>query len=212
MGIQNVLPHSTHRSLVLAQYRKPTLVEEAIKGLQQFCDEVWRCEFTCQHNNRTWRCRNTYRKHRDHQFDDEDGLQPPDLLVAPFQCSFDIDAFIRQLWDEIHGLRRLDLSQLQLELRNRARRCHLYRMSTQKTCLACLSNCPTNVLPCTRDRLGLQHAICESCVRRHDIAGPLNETSLARLAECPLGCRFETTCRIRLKPITAGSRVLALDG
>lgn len=120
-------------------------------------------------------------------------------------CRWDPDRFHELVWDELKrlkskraGMRRLAMLALETEIAE---------VSSQRTCLMCLSHCPTNMLPC-RDR---GHGICEDCL--HRFADEVDYNPVLRLKRCPLGCAFtKRSWSIRVKPKTAGPRVLALDG
>lgn len=125
------------------------------------------------------------------------------------ESSYDGDKYVRLLWDAIHSISNggLDVEGMgRKSLADAAQSVGVDMVQSQRTCLACLSNCPTNTLPCR----GVQHSICEACIRRY-MRG--YDSSWAHLTQCPLGCELWTTpWRIRVKPETAGPRILALDG
>jgi hypothetical protein len=192
-------------------------VEETTKGLQKFRDKHWRCEAMDDRDHR--RCRNYWQGHeKGHQFrggahriakPSSDSDSEVDLFAAEFNISLNDESYIPRLWKEISALDGYDDATIKKRLAERARKCGMDKITSQRTCLSCLSNCPTNVLPCSKS--GRQHSICESCIRRY--AGPSNESSRASLKQCPLGCGpFTSPWTIRVKPTTAGPRVLALDG
>jgi hypothetical protein len=197
--------------------RRQSLVDEARAGLERFRDKFWRCEAVDSGR----RCRNYWEGHeKGHQFSpaDEQGLlDSDDMAVGVYRSSYNADYYLERLWDEISHLGRQNADReivVRRRLTDQAQRIRLHEMHSQRTCLACLSNCPTNVLPCRNVR-NVQHAICEQCIRRY--AGPPNESSWAYLSQCPLGCELDcelgtSPWTVRLKPNTAGARILALDG
>ncbi|MBE3046815.1 hypothetical protein IMZ48_30660 [Candidatus Bathyarchaeota archaeon] len=116
---------------------------------------------------------------------------------------------MNRLWEDIYSMSSASQDgggTARRKLADAAQAVGVSKVQSQRTCLACLSNCPTNTLPCR----GVQHSICEPCIWRY-MRG--HESSWAHLSQCPLGCELWTTpWKIRVKPKTAGSRVLALDG
>lgn len=127
------------------------------------------------------------------------------LGVGPYQSSYDPDAFVDQLWEELSRIRTRE--QAMEKLASAATACGVAGVTTQRTCLSCLSNTPTNMLPCVPQ----QHGVCEDCIRRYNpITG---EESMIKLSSCPLGCALtRTPWTIRVKPRTVGPRILTLDG
>lgn len=76
-------------------------------------------------------------------------------------------------------------------------------LRTNRCCLFCLVHRPEYMLPC-------RHAICDACVRRfgtpqHD------EEHCFKVSRCLL-CQATCDLRFRLKPPTAGARILSIDG
>lgn len=191
-----------------AQGRKNDLIEEARRGLERFRARFWRCEAKDSSGQR--RCKNYWEGHvKGHQFDDmgrrTNQASAENLAVGAFQSSYDPEAFSERLWAEVTKLRtRRDAME---QLAPAAVSCSVASITGQRTCLACLSNTPTNMLPC----LPNQHCICEDCIRRssrqHDGGATIGITS------CPLGCSLtKTPWTVRVKPPTAGARILSLDG
>ncbi|KAI0973070.1 hypothetical protein F4678DRAFT_37931 [Xylaria arbuscula] len=172
-----------HESPDEAQKRKNDLVEEARRGLERFRARFWRCEAKDASGQR--RCDN--------------------LSVGKFESHYDPDAFSEQLWGEVTKLRTRQEAINQLA--PAAVSCSVASITSQRTCLACLSNTPTNMLPC----LPKQHCICEDCIRRYSRENTGNV--IIRITSCPLGCSLaKTPWTIRVKPPTAGARILSLDG
>ncbi|KAJ3563826.1 hypothetical protein NPX13_g8067 [Xylaria arbuscula] len=171
-----------HESSDEAQRRKNDLVEEARRGLERFRARFWRCEAKDSSGQR--RCKNYWEGHvKGHQFDNIGGrgvnpVSAENLAVGAFQSSYDPEAFAERLWLEVTKLRsREDATD---KLAPAAVSCSVASITGQRTCLACLSNTPTNMLPC----LPKQHC-------------------------CSL---TKTPWTIRVKPPTAGARILSLDG
>ncbi|KAF5534140.1 calcium-independent phospholipase A2, partial [Fusarium phyllophilum] len=192
------------------QKRKDDLVHEARRGLEQFRDCSWRCEEQDHHGQR--RCKNYFESHRKgHQFDLMDDPSPApgasveNMFVGGHKCSFNPAEFIDNLWEELSKIN--PRASPTKKLASCADKCGIKDVTTQRTCLACLSNTPTNMLPCKPK----QHGICEECIKRYNPG--VGEVSTIRINACPLGCLFTTTpWTIRVKPETAGARILALDG
>jgi len=210
------------------QYQRERLVAETTKALEDFRNTEWRCEAV---DNSGRRCRNYWQGHdKGHQFHGNHRNRPRpvqldslgsdvDIRFDDFRASFDDEGCRQDLWRELSSLDNGNGTDIKAELASRARTCGVNQITSQRTCLSCLSNCPTNVLPCRtpiNSRPGsiyqnIQHAICEACVRRY--AGPPSESSFALISRCPLGCELSRPpWRIRIKPTTAGPRLLALDG
>ncbi len=127
------------------------------------------------------------------------------LLLGDFECSYDPTAILDELWKELQSA--METGQAAKRLSSMARASGITEISSSRTCLTCLSNCPTNVLPCD----SLQHTICEKCLRRFDDVDDSMSTVVVN--QCPLGCRLKgSPWTIRLKPETAGARILSLDG
>jgi len=197
--------------------RREDLVDEARRGLEHFRNRSWRCEAKDSTGQR--RCKNYWNGHeKGHQFElsnitlltnsrrsttsvnSQDGLQ-----VGNYQSSYDPEAFTDRLWNEVTALRNGDHSMEKLA--SAATSCGVAGLTTQRTCLACLSNTPTNMLPCRPS----QHGICENCIRRYNPTS--EEATLIQITSCPLGCSLtKSSWSIRVKPRTAGARILALDG
>lgn len=186
------------------------LFTEAHAGLQTFRWRYWRCEALDRRTGR--RCRNYFRGHdKGHQFaksDDElDELKGLNRRghEPNHKCSWHPDRFVARLREEI--ARSQQDGQVMKRLTDLAKTIRLTELQSQRTCFSCLSNCPTNMLPCQR----FQHGICQACLER--FAGQKNGGSIFVVHNCPLGCALRTgTWSIRVKPKAAGPRVLALDG
>ncbi|KAK0722843.1 hypothetical protein B0T26DRAFT_704224 [Lasiosphaeria miniovina] len=200
-----------------AQRRKEELEDETRRGLQWFRNRYWRCEAKDSFGRR---CTNYLESHeKGHQFihkarsresyssgnsyddwDDDDSLE-----IGRYRDSYDADIFFEQLWSEMSRLKNQE--DIHGRLASAARDCGVSKISGQRTCLSCLSKCPTNMLPC----YPLQHGICENCIERSSQLEPGD--SIAHIRACPLGCRFTVSpWTIRIKPRFAGARILSLDG
>ncbi|KAH7173285.1 uncharacterized protein B0J16DRAFT_405679 [Fusarium flagelliforme] len=193
------------------QKSKEALVDEAQRGLKRFREQFWRCEAKDSSGQR--RCKN-YRQGHDkgHQFETStytplrgSHVSVEDIEVGPYECSYDPVCFTDQLWDEIFKLH--DRTHAIDKLASAATSCGVTGATTQRTCLSCLSNTPTNMLPCKPQ----EHGVCEDCIKRCNHS--TGEESLIQMSFCPLGCSFTCTpWSIRVKPRTAGARILTLDG
>jgi hypothetical protein len=74
---------------------------------------------------------------------------------------------------------------------------------THKSCLSCLLRAPEHKFVC-------QHVLCEECcigLGRSTAARP----HIYEFSACPL-CAAPCQVRVRVRPVTAGLRVLAIDG
>ncbi|KAI1375162.1 hypothetical protein F4677DRAFT_446666 [Hypoxylon crocopeplum] len=194
------------------QKRKEFLVDEACRGFEKFRSQYWRCEATDESGQ--LRCGNHWESHeKGHQFTGyhqrvadiatEDG---PLLRIGEYESSYDAESFRDRLWEQIRRLR--DPSEARLALEKIGQDIGISDLTSQRTCLSCLANCPTNMLPCKPN----QHAICEKCILQNGQRGV--QHSVITLTKCPLGCRFTTLqpWTIRIKPERAGPRILVLDG
>ena len=183
-------------------------MDEASRGLELFRWRYWRCE--AFDRTGTKRCRNYGIGHsKGHQFD-VDLMDTSSIPAVQYvedgthKCSWEPKRFTDQLWREANKLR--SSGQATARFCTLAKTTGIMKVYCQRTCLVCLSNHPTNKLPCQ----GTQHAICEGCIRRY--AGQDNNSAFIRLISCPLGCKLTRPWTIRIKPKTAGPRILALDG
>lgn len=79
----------------------------------------------------------------------------------------------------------------------------LTSLKTHNTCLFCLRRKPEHVLTCG-------HAICDVCVRIYGSMIPGNESKYV-ISKCIL-CAKKGSLTTRLKPVTAGVRILSIDG
>lgn len=80
----------------------------------------------------------------------------------------------------------------------------LSQMKTYRTCLACVvGRAPEHMLPCG-------HVLCEECCIRRGRSSEV-DSHLYKFDECPL-CGLACEVSIRVKPATAGVRVLSIDG
>lgn len=130
------------------------------------------------------------------------------LLVGEFQCSFEPGKVIEELFTGINGLLERD-DNIETATSLVAKASGVASVSSNRTCYPCLSRCPVYMLPCD----GVQHTICEQCaIRFTDTA--IRSQSTVSLKRCPLGCYFRrgSEWRSRIRPPTAGVRLLSLDG
>lgn len=191
-------------------------LEECRKALEIYRVKYWRCE--AMDASGTYRCRNFLEGHeKGHQFWESNpemqqtDLQQrgPTLRVGRFQCSFDPKYMLEALETDIHAALRDGPGPRMLFWQ--ANDCGISRYSSIRTCLTCLSNCPTHVLPCIAPN-GLQHTICESCIARFQTPNGRSSAAVS-LSRCPFGCQLKVSpWRIKLKPKQAGIRTLTLDG
>jgi hypothetical protein len=79
----------------------------------------------------------------------------------------------------------------------------LSRIKTFKCCLPCMIRAPEHKLPCG-------HMICEECYK--DMGRSFaTDPHFYELHQCPI-CAKPQVMSLRVKPVTAGSRVLSIDG
>ena len=80
------------------------------------------------------------------------------------------------------------------------------RMKTNTACLCCVRRRPEHVLHCG-------HALCESCVTTFgtDITAQTGLADSWQLQQCPM-CGLQMSWDVRIKPPTAGIRILSIDG
>ncbi len=76
-------------------------------------------------------------------------------------------------------------------------------VQSNRTCLTCLSKTPENSLPCG-------HSLCDLCVRVFGIEKQAEPWTFI-FNQCPL-CRKTVRATFKLKPPTAGVRILSVDG
>ncbi|KAF9728524.1 hypothetical protein PMIN01_13352 [Paraphaeosphaeria minitans] len=79
----------------------------------------------------------------------------------------------------------------------------LCRLKTYKSCLTCMQRAPEHKFPCG-------HMVCEECCKalgRHFDTDP----HLYVFDHCPI-CELPCKVALRVKPVTAGFRVLSIDG
>ncbi|EXJ72783.1 uncharacterized protein A1O5_03930 [Cladophialophora psammophila CBS 110553] len=79
-------------------------------------------------------------------------------------------------------------------------------LKSNQTCLVCLVQSPEHVLSCG-------HALCENCIKRFGCEVSLRSGlhSSYEIRECPV-CGKRERFLVRLKPPTAGFRILSIDG
>lgn len=76
-------------------------------------------------------------------------------------------------------------------------------LQSSQVCLYCIFRKPEHSLCCG-------HALCDSCACKFGLKGQQMEYSY-RISQCIL-CHSNSELTVRLKPPTAGSRLLVLDG
>lgn len=166
----------------------------------------WRCE----KKSGQQRCLNYWDGHeKGHQFSRRGKGLPsldPSLLVGEFHCTWEPEKLIKKLYAEIC---RQENGEIGTTFPSAARRSGVLNVRSNRTCFTCLSQCPVYILPCEH----IKHTICEQCVVRFNYDVRRSQATLC-LKHCPLGCRFrgETPWHHRMKPSTAGVRILSLDG
>jgi hypothetical protein len=79
----------------------------------------------------------------------------------------------------------------------------LSEIKTYRSCLACLQRRPEYKYPCN-------HMICEDCCTELGRRGGCDR-DLFTFTNCPF-CKLTCSIRIRVKPATAGVRLLSIDG
>jgi len=80
---------------------------------------------------------------------------------------------------------------------------NLEKLKPANICLSCLSHPPQHALECG-------HVICDVCVRALTEPDPAQEYSY--MLEMCIFCRTPSSLRVVLKPPTAGTRTIVLDG
>lgn len=79
----------------------------------------------------------------------------------------------------------------------------LSRVKTYKLCLACVQTAPEHKFPCG-------HMVCEECFQ--DLGNCFDtDPHLYEFDHCPI-CKSPCDVTLRVKPVTAGFRVLSIDG
>lgn len=79
----------------------------------------------------------------------------------------------------------------------------LSNLRSYKSCLACLQRAPEHKFACN-------HMLCEECCIELGQASDI-DPHLHKFSSCPL-CATPCDVQVRIKPATAGVRVLAIDG
>jgi hypothetical protein len=171
------------------------------------------------YGSRRLRCLNRWDGHeKGHQFQPqtkqsrresrESTHSVPIMRVGQYQNSVTPGTVIDAVYAEVNRMLESERSFQISAMSQNAQSSGVSRLVSNRTCLTCLSNCPTYVLPCVPS----QHAICESCFERFSVANNELECVLS-LERCPLGCHFQSSpWTVRKKPKNAGARILTLDG
>ena len=178
------------------------------QALERFRDTSWRCEAKSEKA----RCENYWVGHeKGHQFFQGNWHRQypvPSLLVGEFQCSFKPEEVILALYAELTRLLR-EGGEVETAISLVAKASGVTNVSSNRTCFTCLSQCPVFILPCEQ----VQHTICEDCAMRFSYSTSRSQSTLF-LQRCPLGCQFKNgkPWQSRVKPPSAGVRLLSLDG
>jgi hypothetical protein len=142
-----------------------------------------------------------------HQFVNPSRRSVPRLQLGNFESSFDEDALIEHLTNEIILCKQSrDFNSVRTGLRESATAIGLDMHKSNITCLVCLSRMPVHTLQCG-------HLFCSICLQRLNENPDSSEPHLIHLGSCPL--HDDRSCQnvvLRLKPANAGARTLALDG
>ena len=189
---------------IVQQHMIQEYLRDVRQALERFRDTSWRCEAT----NNSKRCRNYYVGHeKGHQFRFTDS--GPTLLIGEFQCSFDPEMVIIELYSQINTLLNAD-DDIEMAISLVAKASSVASVSSNRTCFTCLSQCPVYILPCENVHA---HTICEKCALRFTDSEGRSQSTLS-LHSCPLGCQFRQgkPWYSRVKAPTAGVRLLSLDG
>jgi hypothetical protein len=129
------------------------------------------------------------------------------MTIGEFKCTFNPESVLDTLQSEVDRYLRTGdfLNGLALV----ATASSVSKINSNRTCFACLSQCPVYILPCEQ----VQHTICEKCAIGFSSSTQLGNSTLC-LESCPLCCHFVNAqpWRTRVRPPTAGVRLLALDG
>jgi ferredoxin len=181
-------------------------LRDCSQGLEKFRETKWRCEM----RRNQLRCRNYWDGHeKGHQFvapGQTDSEQNTALLVGGFLCTWEPERVMKAIYAEICRQRSEEIAIIFPKV---AESSGVRYVRSNRTCFTCLSECPVYILPCEH----VQHTICTTCATRfnHDIGRSQATLCLQR---CPLGCNFREgrPWHSRIKPPTAGVRVLSLDG
>ena len=156
------------------------------------------------------RCRNYWVGHeKGHQFSrprNHTGRRHLPLLTGEFLCTWDPERSIKNLYAEI---RRQEGREIGTTFQIAAKRSRVRSVRSNRSCFTCLSQCPVYILPCEY----VQHTICGNCAVLFNYSVGRSQATLC-LKSCPLGCRFRDgqPWHGRIKPPTAGVRILSLDG
>ena len=156
------------------------------------------------------RCRNYWVGHeKGHQFSRREngtGRRNPSLLTGEFLCTWDPERLIKNLYAEICQQEGREIG---IAFPDAAKRSGVRSVRSNRSCFTCLSECPVYILPCEH----IQHTVCGKCAVRFNYSVGRSQATLC-LKRCPLGCRFRDgkPWHNRIKPSTAGVRILSLDG
>lgn len=188
------------------------LVAKCREAFDHFYRHHWRCEAMKEVLSNYYRCQNYFDGHeKGHQYfvytPTFNNYKTYSQEVGDFDASYVSKNLVRTLNREIEAC--LQSGDLREKLRLTAQASGMSSITSHRTCLVCLSRCPTYVLPCKQ----VQHAVCEECVFKFDGHTGSVENDSIKLSRCPLGCEFTVDVwKTKFKPAAAGARVLSLDG
>jgi patatin-like phospholipase/acyl hydrolase len=200
----------------------PQYLEHIDAALENFCVQHWPCEFVLPGTNT--RCVNVFSGHgKDHQ--SKDGKI---IAAGNFESSFEYARYLNEFRDSVYNhlwhlqedlkaklsYRKEDASQIAATIhRDKVVQVFYRRVSngasvldefdSHTVCLCCLFEAPEHPLPCG-------HVLCTPCVKLYGFSHGPNEIEMYN---CPLeGNTVRHSWTIRLKPKSAGVRILTLDG
>jgi hypothetical protein len=187
-------------------------------ALDDFCGLFWPCEF----QSKRGRCVNVQEGHTKGHQNEKGSILGTGQYMASFTWNSFEEEWLKLLQDKVQNVqdninakwlqnRRLTASTItsQVHLQNMQ---DFYRrlggaqsFNSHSTCFCCLREMPEHPLPCG-------HVLCRACVT--DYGSTANSSSLIELDACPLhpGASFRSPWKIKVKPDSAGIRILSLDG
>lgn len=189
-----------------AHVQRSYYIDQICLGVERYREDHWRCEERDPSGTR--RCHNRTKTHdKGHQFTPRSRNSGFEVRAGLYKSSWEPVKFKEALWGELGNESEWSVYGPTRSLAARTKALGLRALPSQMTCLACLDNCPTNVLPCQQN----QHSFCESCMRQFSVSS--RSESIIALHHCPLGCSLTSVpWIIRVKPARAQPRILVLDG
>lgn len=191
-----------------------------LAALEEFDERDARCGYVQPHTG--LRCVNTQAGHaKGHQSEDGEQLEQGDYWSNLKDiCPLFLEAIKQHIRDFIRSLQ--EKSEEERPQRSFAIKCHretLHNRSNElywttifspNSCFVCLCCSPQYILPCG-------HALCEDCVRDFDqgASNQMRSTIMTHPSCILCGARASENgwpWKIRLKPKSAGVRLLSLDG